>query len=276
MAAPTKVEITVQMSCQGCVTAVEKVLKNTKGVKSFNVNLEKEQVLIESNLPSSRLLEIIESTGKKAVLVGYGSSTGTENLGAAVAMIESGSKLIRGVIRFVQSDENRCVIEGTIDGLSPGHHAVCVHDMGDLTNGCLSCGSVFSGIAGQRQSTEARPILLQKFYQLIQRVSPAPAKPYGLIGDIEARENGRAVFRVEKSDFHVWDVIGRSTVVHEGSLKYVKENDQEDKKRLACGIIARSAGLFENSKKICACDGLTVWDERDVPAAGGSRQSKRS
>ncbi|XP_064600867.1 copper chaperone for superoxide dismutase-like isoform X4 [Liolophura sinensis] len=253
-ASQRKVEITVQMSCQGCVTAVEKVLKNTKGVKSFNVNLEKEQVLIESNLPSSRLLEIIESTGKKAVLVGYGSSTGTENLGAAVAMIESGSKLIRGVIRFVQSDENRCVIEGTIDGLSPGHHAVCVHDMGDLTNGCLSCGSVFSGIAGQRQSTE----------------------PYGLIGDIEARENGRAVFRVEKSDFHVWDVIGRSTVVHEGSLKYVKENDQEDKKRLACGIIARSAGLFENSKKICACDGLTVWDERDVPAAGGSRQSKRS
>lgn len=33
--------------------------------------------------------------------------------------------------------------------------------------------------------------------------------------------------------------------------------------RLACGIIARSSGLFQNTKKICACDGLTIWDERD-------------
>lgn len=36
--------------------------------------------------------------------------------------------------------------------------------------------------------------------------------------------------------------------------------------RLACGVISRSAGLFENTKKICACDGLTLWDERDRPA----------
>lgn len=33
--------------------------------------------------------------------------------------------------------------------------------------------------------------------------------------------------------------------------------------RLTCGIIARSSGLFQNTKKICACDGLTIWDERD-------------
>ena len=33
---------------------------------------------------------------------------------------------------------------------------------------------------------------------------------------------------------------------------------------ISCGIIARSAGLFENSaKKLCACDGVPIWDERD-------------
>lgn len=42
--------------------------------------------------------------------------------------------------------------------------------------------------------------------------------------------------------------------------------------RIACGIIARSAGLFENDKKICACDGVTLWEERDVPLAGPKRQ----
>lgn len=44
--------------------------------------------------------------------------------------------------------------------------------------------------------------------------------------------------------------------------------------RIACGIIARSSGLFENNKKICACDGVTLWEERDVPLAGPSRQRK--
>lgn len=30
------------------------------------------------------------------------------------------------------------------------------------------------------------------------------------------------------------------------------------------GIIARSAGLFQNTKKICACSGMTLWEERDL------------
>lgn len=45
--------------------------------------------------------------------------------------------------------------------------------------------------------------------------------------------------------------------------------------RLSCGIIARSAGLFQNSeKKICSCDGVTIWNERNVPLAGSGRKSK--
>ena len=32
--------------------------------------------------------------------------------------------------------------------------------------------------------------------------------------------------------------------------------------RLACGIIARSANVYENIKKVCACSGKTLWDER--------------
>ena len=33
--------------------------------------------------------------------------------------------------------------------------------------------------------------------------------------------------------------------------------------RIACGIIARSAGLFENEKRVCACTGKTLWEERE-------------
>ena len=31
---------------------------------------------------------------------------------------------------------------------------------------------------------------------------------------------------------------------------------------IACGIIARSAGLFQNTKTVCACTGKTLWEER--------------
>lgn len=40
---------------------------------------------------------------------------------------------------------------------------------------------------------------------------------------------------------------------------------------VAVGLVARAAGVFENAKRICKCDGVSVWRERDVPAAGGAR-----
>lgn len=45
--------------------------------------------------------------------------------------------------------------------------------------------------------------------------------------------------------------------------------------RLACGIIARSSGLFENAKRLCECDGVSIWDERNKPVAGPGRQSQQ-
>ena len=29
---------------------------------------------------------------------------------------------------------------------------------------------------------------------------------------------------------------------------------------IGCGIIARAASVLENAKKICLCDGTTLWD----------------
>lgn len=49
-------------------------------------------------------------------------------------------------------------------------------------------------------------------------------------------------------------------------------SDHPFPRRLACGIIARSAGLFQNPKRICACDGLTLWEERGRPIAGEGRK----
>ncbi|KAK2147293.1 hypothetical protein LSH36_561g02043 [Paralvinella palmiformis] len=86
----------------------------------------------------------------------------------------------------------------------------------------------------------------------------------GELCTLEADPKGRLEFRIESTLLKVWDIIGRSLVIHHHN------NDKDE--RVACGVVARSAGLFQNPKRICACDGVALWDERDVPAAGVGRQ----
>lgn len=46
------------------------------GVDAFKIEFEKKQVVIETSLSSVRVQELIEETGRKAVLLGMGSSRG--------------------------------------------------------------------------------------------------------------------------------------------------------------------------------------------------------
>ena len=58
---------------------------------------------------------------------------------SAVAMLggNSGysvSKNIMGVIRFAQTPDG-CIIDGTVDGLTPGEHGMHIHECGDISEG---------------------------------------------------------------------------------------------------------------------------------------------
>ncbi|KAG9346658.1 hypothetical protein JZ751_006970 [Albula glossodonta] len=218
-----KLEFGVQMTCDSCVNAVRTALEGVQGVKSVKIDLVKEEVLVESVLTSQEVQALIEGTGRRAVLKGMGGVE--KDLGVAVAMM-SGVGPVQGVVRFLQVTENRCLIDGTIDGLEPGAHGL--HHVGDL-------------------------------------------------GNIMADSDGRSSFRFEDPQLKVWDIIGRSLVVDageddlgRGGHPLSKQNGNSGE-RLACGIIARSANLFQNTKQICACDGVTIWEERDRPLAGMGR-----
>lgn len=52
---------------------------------------------------------------------------------SAVAELKSSTGLF-GVVRFHQT-EKECVIDGTIDGLTPGEHGLHIHEYGDLSQG---------------------------------------------------------------------------------------------------------------------------------------------
>lgn len=56
-------------------------------------------------------------------------------------------------------------------------------------------------------------------------------------------------------------------------VEYLSGNQVQPQniRRVACAIIARSSGLFQNPKRFCACDGISIWEERNVPDAGIER-----
>lgn len=184
-----------------------------------------------------------------------------------MAIVRNDSDSVKGVVRFSAITEDKhsmgCVIDGVIDGLSPGLHGVHIHECGDLSRGCDSLGKHYNPRHTQHGGPE----------------SDADKRHAGDLGNIEADLNGRAKFRFIDRIITVPEIIGRSIVVTENADDFGTGGNEQSLidgnsgARLACGIIARSAGIFQNFKRICACDGVTIWDERDKPLAGGERSN---
>lgn len=108
------------------------------------------------------------------------------------------------------------------------------------------------------------------------------------MGNIIASSNGRAVFRIIDKHIKLAEIIGRSLGItaqaddlgrgtHENSIKDGNSGERYNhnvffkngiftilKKicRIGCGIIARSAGILGNTKKVCFCSGRTLWEEK--------------
>jgi len=246
----TQIELAVKMTCQSCVQTVTGVLRELH-ISQFNIDLDKQSVVLTSSLPAEQIANAIEDIGGLQTIVrGQG---GAQNLGCAICPLLPGgvSKTgVTGVVRFVQLTEKTIIVEGSIDGLKPGKHGLHIHEYGDFSNGCLSTGDHFNPFSKNHGSP-----------QDVDRHA-------GDLGNIVADAQGHASFRIADQVLKVWDIIGRAMVVHEleddlgrggNELSLMTGNAGA---RLACGIVARSAGVLENSKKVCTCDGLTLWEEK--------------
>jgi copper chaperone for superoxide dismutase len=212
-----------------CNSCVEAVRKSLKGDPHIKtVDIDLEKGSVVVNT-TLPTLQVQEKieTTGRKVVV-----KGHAGSSSGVAVLDTGNTNIQGVVRFVQVAPNSCVIDGTIDGLKPGNvHQLTIHECGDLSQGCDSVGDVF------------------------HPTNSGDCRPCGDLGPIEVANDGRASFRREDHVLKLTDIIGRSLVVN------------TEGKRVVCGVIARSAGLFQNPKTICACDGVTIWDEKVPPKA---------
>ena len=82
-----QIEFAVQMTCQNCINAVKNSLSNVEGIKDVDISLERGTVVVDTSLPYSLVQEKIESTGKKAILKGYGGET-SNKINLRVGQIE--------------------------------------------------------------------------------------------------------------------------------------------------------------------------------------------
>ncbi|EHA22109.1 hypothetical protein CBS63078_3286 [Aspergillus niger] len=245
MIEPFQTTFAVPMTCEGCVKDVSASLKKLEGINMVEANLKDQLVFIEGTAPPSSIVSAIQATGRDAILRGSGTSNSS-----AVCILEthsnSVSNKIRGLARMVQVSSNMTLVDLTINGLTPGKYYATVRDTGDISQGAGSTGGIWEAVKAKVLGSE-------------------PVKePRGIFGSVEVNDKGRGNVFLDRP-VAVWEMIGRSMVVsksQEGPFR------QEDPDTLV-GVIARSAGVWDNDKMVCSCSGKNVWQERQEQVAQG-------
>ncbi|KAL0290224.1 UNVERIFIED_CONTAM: Copper chaperone for superoxide dismutase, chloroplastic/cytosolic [Sesamum calycinum] len=217
-------EFMVDMKCEGCVNSVKNKLQTVDGVKNVDVDLANQVVRVLGTSPVKILTEALEQTGRKARLIGQGVP---DDFLVSAAVAEFKGPAIFGVVRLAQVNMELARIEANFSGLPPGKHGWSINEFGDLTSGAASTGKVFNPAKDEKE-------------------------PLGDLGTLEADEKGEAFFSGVKEKLRVGDLIGRSIVVY-------GTEDKSDE-GITAAVVARSAGVGENYKKLCTCDGTTIWE----------------
>ena len=136
---------------------------------------------------------------------------------------------VRGILSFNRLEDGRTHVSGEVHGLAKGEHGFHIHQFGDTSNGCASCGGHFNPTA----ATHGAPT---------DKVRHA-----GDLGNIVAGDNGVAVVDIVDHMIPLYGpqtIVGRSLVVHEKADDLGKGGNEDSLKtgnaggRVACGVIA--------------------------------------
>jgi len=199
--------------------------------------LQKQLVAVEGTAAPSKIVSAIQSTGRDAILRGSGKSNS-----AAVSILETHApgvpNPVRGLARMVQISPKLTIIDLTVRGLSPGTYYATIRQNGDISRGAASTGGVWQG-------------------------GDADEEPRGNVGEVKVDKSGNGSVLLDRP-VEIWELIGRSFVVSQTKEGFAR-NDEDT----VCGVIARSAGVWENDKTVCACSGKTIWEERKDEVAKG-------
>ncbi|KAH8653415.1 superoxide dismutase [Xylariales sp. PMI_506] len=247
MKTPFQTLFAVHMSCDDCVKAVSDSLYSLPGIIKVDANLKDQLVAVEA--APSAIVSAIEATGRDAILRGSGTSDS-----AAVCILETyhekaqdaapasltdseggfwKQREVRGLARMVQVSSDTTLVDITMRGIDPGRYRASIREYGNLKDGVSSTGPIWAGGNGT-------------------------IPPRGLLGTVEIGKDGRGSVFLDHP-FQVWEIIGHAMVVqpeHGDDTQLV--NDENT----VVGVVARSAGMWDNDKTVCSCTGKTLWEER--------------
>ena len=181
-------------------------------------------------------MSAIESTGRDAILRGSGTSNS-----ASVCILETHadgvSDPVRGLARMVQVSEARTLVDLTLRGVSPGTYHATIRENGDISRGAASTGGIWG---------------------VVKQMAGFSHQPRGMFGMVEVGKDGRGSAFLDRP-VSVWEIIGRSMVVSKQQTEGAFQTQDPD---TLVGVVARSAGVWDNAKTVCSCSGKTVWQER--------------
>ncbi|KZZ93360.1 Superoxide dismutase copper chaperone [Moelleriella libera RCEF 2490] len=227
----------VPLSCNDCIKAVSDSLYQLGGISKVQGDLQNQIVSVEGVAAPSAIVQAIQATGRDAILRGSGATDS-----AAVSILETFSdrgieesddadRSVRGLARFVQVNPGRTLVDLTLRGVAPGRYQATIREFGDLKDGAMSTGPVWSG---------------------------GSSMPLGILGSLDVDEDGRGGAFVDHP-FKIWEVIGHAMILtKQDEVAGPLTNDENT----VVGVIARSAGVWDNDKTVCSCTGKTLWEER--------------
>jgi copper chaperone for superoxide dismutase len=147
---------------------------------------------------------------------------------------------------MVQVSSNMTLVDLTINGLSPGRYWATVRQAGDISQGAASTGGIWEALKSTVLGSET------------------PKEPRGVFGTVDVDEKGRGNVFMDRP-VAIWEMIGRSMVLSKSKEGPFKREDPDT----LVGVIARSAGVWDNDKMVCSCSGKNVWQERQEQVSQG-------
>ena len=230
----------VPMHCDACIKDISRALSKLPGIQETDFSLPKQLLTTTSTTPPSAIISTIQDTGRTAILRGSGNTNS-----AAVCILEipppqnppsvPEASPVRGLARLIELSDRITLLDMTLTGLPTGTYNASIRQSGDISNVPGSMGGVFTGLDGDKT---------------------------GDLGNLQVDETGKGSL-IGEVDWRVWEMVGRGLVVEGMGEKMERGN------RLVVGVVARSAGVWENEKVVCACSGKTVWEEREEMVGKG-------
>lgn len=243
MRVPYQATFSVPMHCNACIKEISGALSKLEGIQDTSFSISNQLLTTTATTPPSDIISMIQSTGRPAILRGSGNANS-----AAVCILETPppvkppstpeSSPVRGLARLIELADRVTLLDVTLAGLPKGTYVASLRETGDISKGAHSMGDVFTGLEANQK---------------------------GELGTLEVDVNGRGSYVGEVS-WRVWEMVGRGIRVQRTDNGDGGANDDSG---LVMGVVARSAGLWENEKVVCGCSGKTVWEEREEQVSRG-------